>query len=71
MSNSRLVKKCIKCGTHEGQIGMVENGEFITDVNYWRGRGSLQAEPVTVRFNNEGVCNLCTNNINVAKTLIF
>lgn len=53
------VKTCKKCGLPDGVVGMLEDGIFISDVAYYNGRGSLQAEPVKVNLGAGGICNVC------------
>ena len=51
---------CNKCGIMEGEIGMLEGRRFISDIDYYFGCGSLEAKPVQVKLNEDGICNICT-----------
>ena len=63
-------RKCKKCKLTEGQIGMLEDGAFISDVQYYLGRiGSLKASATRVDINKEGICNICTKGIKNFKPL--
>ena len=62
-------KQCKKCKLPDGTRGMVEDGAFIAEYQYYMGRGSLQAVLVNVKLDENGICNICTKGIKNFKSL--
>lgn len=53
------VIKCKKCGLPNGARGMIEDGQYISDVCYYNGQGTEKAKPIQIKLNESGICNVC------------
>jgi len=63
-------KMCKSCRLPHGARGVLEEGEYISDVQFYSGRGTMAAKPVQVQLGEDGVCNICNLKKGFFKNLV-
>jgi len=63
------LKRCKTCGLPEDARGVVDDGIFINEVNFYLGRGAADSQPVVIKLNQNSICQICSGEIKKFKPL--